>query len=119
MRDELRLVLCFTVTRRGALADQNWQTIPTANWSSVAASVIAASSLGYVYSKGKDLYARNGHKGVDADRVNYIEVGTWYYFNKNMNVYTAYKFNLLDKDDAAITDAATDDQFAVGIVYQF
>ncbi|MGQ7169157.1 porin, partial [Escherichia sp. R-CC3] len=55
----------------------------------------------------------------DADRVNYIEVGTWYYFNKNMNVYTAYKFNLLDKDDAAITDAATDDQFAVGIVYQF
>ncbi|WP_256932491.1 porin, partial [Escherichia coli] len=23
------------------------------------------------------------------DRVNYIEVGTWYYFNKNMNVYTA------------------------------
>ncbi|WP_218715486.1 porin, partial [Escherichia coli] len=22
------------------------------------------------------------------DRVNYIEVGTWYYFNKNMNVYT-------------------------------
>ncbi|WP_201287440.1 porin, partial [Escherichia coli] len=53
------------------------------------------------------------------NRVNYIEVGTSYYFNKNMNVYTAYKFNLLDKDDAAITDAATDDQFAVGIVYQF
>ncbi|MCV5661959.1 porin, partial [Escherichia coli] len=46
-------------------------------------------------------------------------LSTWYYFNKNMNVYTAYKFNLLDKDDAAITDAATDDQFAVGIVYQF
>ena len=58
-------------------------------------------SLGYVYSKGKDLYARDGHKGVDADRVNYIEVGTWYYFNKNMNVYTAYKFNLLDKDEVA------------------
>ncbi len=73
-------------------------------------------SLGYVYSKGKDLYARDGHKGVDADRVNYIEVGTWYYFNKNMNVYTAYKFNLLDKDDAAITDAATHDQFVIGIV---
>ncbi|EMQ4319627.1 porin, partial [Escherichia coli] len=42
-----------------------------------------------------------------------------YYFNKNMNVYTAYKFNMLDKDDAAITGAAADDQFAVGIVYQF
>ena len=76
-------------------------------------------SLGYVYSKGKDLYAHEGQKGVDADRVNYIEVGTWYYFNKNMNVYTAYKFNLLDEDDAAVTGAKTDDQFAVGIVYQF
>ena len=31
----------------------------------------------------------------------------------------AYKFNMLDKDDAAITGAAADDQFAVGIVYQF
>lgn len=59
------------------------------------------------------------HRYVDADRVNYIEVGTRYYFNKNMNVYTAYKFNMLDKDDAAITGAAADDQFAVGIVYRF
>jgi len=46
-------------------------------------------------------------------------VGTWYYFNKNMNVYTAYKFNLLDEEDGAITGNATDDQFAMGIVYQF
>lgn len=76
-------------------------------------------SLGYVYSKGKDIKGVPGHRYVDADRVNYIEVGTWYYFNKNMNVYTAYKFNMLDKDDAAITGAAADDQFAVGIVYQF
>ncbi|MCV5597287.1 porin, partial [Escherichia coli] len=71
-------------------------------------------SIGYSYSKALDVA---GYK--DSDRLNYIEIGTWYYFNKNMNVYTAYKFNLLDKDDAAITDAATDDQFAVGIVYQF
>lgn len=76
-------------------------------------------SLGYVYSKGLDLGARNGVEGVDADRVNYIELGTWYYFNKNMNVYTAYKFNLLDDEDGAITGNATDDQFAMGIVYQF
>ncbi|STH10710.1 Outer membrane protein N precursor [Escherichia coli] len=47
-------------------------------------------SLGYVYSKGKDIKGVPGHRYVDADRVNYIEVGTWYYFNKNMNVYTAY-----------------------------
>lgn len=76
-------------------------------------------SLGYVYSQAKDFGARNGYEGVNADRVNYIELGTWYYFNKNMNVYTAYKFNLLDEEDGAITGNATDDQFAMGIVYQF
>ncbi|HCR5833387.1 TPA: porin, partial [Shigella flexneri] len=32
----------------------------------------------------------------DSDRLNYIEIGTWYYFNKNMNIYTAYQINLLD-----------------------
>ncbi|HAF52320.1 MAG TPA: hypothetical protein DCL03_09160 [Leclercia adecarboxylata] len=76
-------------------------------------------SLGYIYSKGKDLGARNGQRAIDADLVNYVELGTWYYFNKNMNVYTAYKFNLLDEDDAAITGMPADDQFAMGIVYQF
>lgn len=71
-------------------------------------------SLGYVYAKGKDL---NGNR--DADIMNYVELGTWYYFNKNFNVYTAYKFNLVDDEDSAITGASTDDQFAVGITYQF
>ncbi len=33
--DELRLVLCFTVTRLGALAGLELVTIPTASWSSV------------------------------------------------------------------------------------
>ncbi|MEE7530082.1 porin [Klebsiella huaxiensis] len=72
-------------------------------------------SLGYVYAKGKDL--QNGKR--DADIMNYVELGTWYYFNKNFNVYTAYKFNLIDDEDSAITGASTDDQFAVGITYQF
>jgi outer membrane pore protein F len=76
-------------------------------------------SLGYVYSKGKDLGARNGSRGVNADIINYIEAGSWYYFNKNMNVYAAYKFNLLDSDDARYSGGATDDQLALGIVYQF
>lgn len=76
-------------------------------------------SLGYVYSKGKDITGVPGYKHVDADRLNYVEIGTWYYFNKNMNVYTAYKINLLDEDDARITGADTDDQLAFGIVYQF
>ncbi|BBQ84560.1 MULTISPECIES: porin [unclassified Klebsiella] len=79
-------------------------------------------SIGYVQSKGKDLHERvgTGFKGGDADLVKYIEVGTWYYFNKNMNVYAAYKFNLLDDNAySAATGLATDDQAAVGIVYQF
>jgi len=77
-------------------------------------------SIGYVQSKGKDLIARGDFKGGDADLVKYIEVGSWYYFNKNMNVYAAYKFNLLDDNAySAESGLATDDQAAVGIVYQF
>lgn len=77
-------------------------------------------SLGYVQSKGKDLRARPGFDGGNEDLLKYIEVGSWYYFNKNMNVYAAYKFNLLD-DNAytAASGLATDDQTTVGIVYQF
>lgn len=77
-------------------------------------------SLGYVYSKGDDLSARGSFKGGDAARVNYIELGTWYYFNKNMNVYAAYKFNLLkDTDYVRTTGTSQSDEFGVGIVYQF
>ncbi|WP_187433154.1 porin, partial [Serratia marcescens] len=81
-------------------------------------------SIGYVQSKGKDLLARTKgdatFNGGDADLVKYIEVGSWYYFNKNMNVYAAYKFNLLDDNSyAKASGQATDDQAAVGIVYQF
>ncbi len=77
-------------------------------------------SIGYVQSKGKDLKARGTFTGGDADLVKYIEVGSWYYFNKNMNVYAAYKFNLLDDNDyTASANLATDDQTTVGIVYQF
>ncbi|PHH14047.1 hypothetical protein CRX54_11130 [Klebsiella oxytoca] len=47
-------------------------------------------------------------------------ISTWYYFNKNMNVYAAYKFNQLDDNDyTRAAKVATDDQAAVGIVYQF
>ncbi|MBG9430280.1 porin, partial [Klebsiella pneumoniae] len=47
-------------------------------------------------------------------------LSTWYYFNKNMNVYAAYKFNQLDDNDyTKAAGVATDDQAAVGIVYQF
>lgn len=77
-------------------------------------------SLGYVQSKGKNLIGRGDFNGGDADLVKYVELGTWYYFNKNMNVYAAYKFNMLDDNDySKASGLATDDQAAVGIVYQF
>ncbi|MNV85136.1 Outer membrane protein F precursor [compost metagenome] len=77
-------------------------------------------SLGYVQSKGKNLSDRNGFAGGDADLVKYIELGTWYYFNKNMNVYAAYRFNLLDDNSyTRAVSLSTDDQAGVGIVYQF
>ncbi|MEW7311605.1 porin [Buttiauxella gaviniae] len=77
-------------------------------------------SVGYVQSKGKDLKARGGFGGGDADLVKYVEVGAWYYFNKNMNVYAAYQFNLLDDNSyTAQSDVNTNDLATVGIVYQF
>ncbi|MNP73074.1 Outer membrane protein C precursor [compost metagenome] len=50
----------------------------------------------------------------------YIEVGTVYYFNKNMSTYVDYKINLVD--DNAFTKAAgvsTDNIVALGLTYQF
>jgi len=70
-------------------------------------------SLGYVQTKGKDIENGIG----DADLVKYIDVGTYYYFNKNMNAYVDYKINQL-KDDQRLK-LATDDVVAVGLVYQF
>ncbi|ECO1200490.1 phosphoporin PhoE, partial [Salmonella enterica subsp. enterica serovar Kentucky] len=42
-----------------------------------------------------------------------------YYFNKNMNVWVDYRFNLLDENDYSSSYVGTDDQAAVGITYQF
>ncbi|MFI3310950.1 porin OmpC [Ewingella allii] len=81
-------------------------------------------SIAYLQSKGKDLNAVNGANGTfaggDADLVKYIEVGTYYYFNKNMSTYVDYKINLLDDND--YTKAAgtnTDNVVGVGLQYQF
>ncbi len=50
----------------------------------------------------------------------YIDVGTTYYFNKNMSTYVDYKINLLD--DNKFTRQAgigTDNIVALGLTYQF
>lgn len=72
-------------------------------------------SLSYVQSKGKNL---NGAES-SADLAKYIELGATYYFNKNMNVYVDYRFNLLDAGDYSNSYVGSDDQAAVGLTYQF
>ena len=74
-------------------------------------------SVAYLQSKGKNL---NNSFGDDQDLVKYVEVGTAYYFNKNMSTYVDYKINLLDENDFTKANGiATDDIVAVGLVYQF
>jgi len=69
-------------------------------------------SIGYVQSKGKDI------EGIgDADLIKYYEVGTTYYFNKNMSTYVDYKINKLDSDNKLGLN--NDDILALGVVYQF
>ncbi|KTS00001.1 porin, partial [Pantoea dispersa] len=77
-------------------------------------------SIAYLQSKGKDLNSVGTFGGGDADLVKYIEVGTYYYFNKNMSTYVDYKINLLDDNDfTRSTGTSTDDVVGVGLVYQF
>ncbi|MCP2232757.1 porin OmpC [Erwinia aphidicola] len=77
-------------------------------------------SIAYLQSKGKQLDAVGTFNGGDADLVKYIEVGTYYYFNKNMSTYVDYKINLLDDNDYTRSQGvATDDVVGVGLQYQF
>ncbi|MCC3720673.1 porin OmpC [Rouxiella badensis] len=72
-------------------------------------------SLAYLQSRGKDM----GNFGTQ-DIEKYIDIGTYYYFNKNMSTFVDYKVNLLHDND--FTEAAginTDNIVAVGLVYQF
>ena len=80
-------------------------------------------SIAYLQSKGKDLSSdiHLNSDWNDKDLVKYVEIGTSYYFNKNMSTYVDYKINLLDNDDDFYKAAgiSTDDIVAVGLVYQF
>jgi outer membrane pore protein F len=74
-------------------------------------------SIAYLQSKGKNLGSAYGN---DQDLVKYIDVGTTYYFNKNMSTYVDYKINLLDENDfTRANKIATDNIVATGLVYQF
>lgn len=72
-------------------------------------------SLAYVQSVGKKI--ENFGK---QDLYKYIDVATYYYFNKNMSTYVDYKINLLDANDfTRATGTSTDNTVGVGLVYQF
>ncbi|WP_318362838.1 porin OmpC [Enterobacter sp.] len=77
-------------------------------------------SIAYLQSRGKDISSANGRDFGDQDLLKYVDVGTTYYFNKNLSTYVDYKINLLD--DNTFTRQAgisTDDIVALGVVYQF
>lgn len=77
-------------------------------------------SVGYVQSKGEDLKIRPGFGGGKTTLMKYMEVGTSYKVNDNMNVYAAYKFNFMKKDEySENAHLSMDDQTAAGIVYKF
>lgn len=108
-------------TPDGATADSYWEAAnKTQNLEVVAQYQFdfgLRPAISYVQSKGKNL---NGSQS-SADLAKYIQAGVTYYFNKNMNVWVDYRFNLLDKNDysADTYGIGTDDQAAVGVTYQF
>ncbi|AHG21761.1 membrane protein [Chania multitudinisentens RB-25] len=69
-------------------------------------------SLAYIQSKGKDI-----ENIGDTDLVKYFDVGTYYYFNKNMSTYVDYKINRLSDDNKL--GLKTDNIIAVALTYQF
>ncbi|MGG5415066.1 porin OmpC [Edwardsiella tarda] len=75
-------------------------------------------SIAYLQSKGKQLGV---NANVDKDLVKYLDLGSYYYFNKNMSAYVDYKINLLDGNDAFYKDngISTDNIVGVGMIYQF
>ena len=66
------------------------------------------------------LQSRAEGYGLKEDAVKYLDLGSYYYFNKNMSAYVDYKINLLD-DNKFTKDAgiSTDNIVGVGMIYQF
>ena len=54
----------------------------------------------------------------DESLTEYVSIGAWYYFNKNLNLYVDYQANLLDSSNATLGQA-TDDIVAVAMQYHF
>ena len=76
-------------------------------------------SIAYLQSRGKKVSGAGQDYGKE-DLVKYVDIGTYYYFNKNISTFVDYKINLIDKSDfTRASGTSTDDIVAVGVVYQF
>lgn len=74
-------------------------------------------SIAYLQSKGKNL---NTNLGDNNDLVKYVDLGAYYYFNKNMSAVVDYKINLLkDNDFNAAAGIPVDNVVGLGLTYQF
>ncbi|WP_448176016.1 porin [Morganella morganii] len=74
-------------------------------------------SIAYLQSKGKDLTNAGSTDRFSSDLVKYVDLGAYYYFNKNMSAVIDYKINLLDSDNkAGLND---DNIVGLGLTYQF
>ncbi|CAK6501147.1 Outer membrane porin PhoE (plasmid) [Pantoea sp. Nvir] len=77
-------------------------------------------SVGFVTQRGEGLPGYGSYSGGDQTLQKYAEIGTYYYFNKNMLVWVDYKINLLHENEfTKATGVNTDDIFGVDLVYQF
>ncbi len=75
-------------------------------------------AVSYLQSKNKSLHTISvgNHQNI----IKNISVGSTYKFNKNISTYINYNINLLNKSIfTKATGTATDNIFAVGMVYQF
>lgn len=72
-------------------------------------------SVAWLYSRGRSIEGYG-----DQDLLNYIDLGTTYFFNRNMSTYIDYKINLIDDNKfTRATGVPTDNVVATGLVYQF
>lgn len=69
-------------------------------------------TLAYVQTKAKDIEGLG-----EVYLLKFIEPGITYYFNKNMRTFAAWKINQIDNNNKL--GLPSDDQIALGLVYQF
>ncbi|CAK9885422.1 MAG: Outer membrane protein C [Candidatus Erwinia impunctatus] len=109
----------YNATRFGSVTGSDYGFANKAdNWELVAQYQFdfgLRPSLAFVSSRGSDI---EGYGSQNLKK--YIDVGTTYYFNKNMSTYVDYQINLIDDSNfTKATGVNTDDVVALGLVYQF